>query len=358
MIAILRTWFQRHFSDPEAVLLLVLLISGVVIIMTLGGVLAPLLASIVFAYLLEGIISYLVKCKIPRSIAFPVTYLGFLGLLFVLLFVLFPAIWKQLINFVDELPHLIQNADKTIHHLSEKYPKYFSETQVSTLMDNFIQDIRGWGKIVLSFSLSSIPGIITWLVYLVLVPLLVFFFLKDKTMIHAWFLSFLPQKRSLLTKVSSEVNSQIGNYVRGKVTEIIILGLAVFAVFLYMDLKYAVLLSFIIGLSSLVPYIGAVVVTIPVAAIAYLQWGFTTKFAYLMGGYGLIMALDANVLVPLFFSEVVNLHPIAIVISTLVFGGIWGFWGIFFAIPLATLVKAVLYAWPSQNPRLTAYKAP
>jgi len=68
-----------------------------------------------------------------------------------------------------------------------------------------------------------------------------------------------------------------------------------------------------------------------------------------MIAYAVIQALDGNLLVPLMFSEVVNLHPVAIILAILIFGGLWGFWGIFFAIPLATLVKAVINAWPS-NP--------
>ena len=65
-----------------------------------------------------------------------------------------------------------------------------------------------------------------------------------------------------------------------------------------------------------------------------------------MLAYTIIQALDGNVLVPLLFSEAVNLHPVAIILAVLVFGGLWGFWGVFFSIPLATLVKGILYAWP------------
>ena len=65
--------------------------------------------------------------------------------------------------------------------------------------------------------------------------------------------------------------------------------------------------------------------------------------------YAVIQALDGNLLVPLLFSEVVNLHPVAIILAILFFGGLWGFWGIFFAIPLATFVKAVLNAWPRKT---------
>ena len=75
----------------------------------------------------------------------------------------------------------------------------------------------------------------------------------------------------------------------------------------------------------------------------------TPDFAWLMVTYLVIQALDGNLLVPLLFSEAVNLHPVAIIIAVLVFGGLWGFWGVFFAIPLATLVKAVLNAWPKRD---------
>jgi putative permease len=121
-----------------------------------------------------------------------------------------------------------------------------------------------------------------------------------------------------------------------------------------MELQYAILLSTLVGFSVVIPYIGAAAVTIPIAAIAFFQWGWSADAWYVLIAYGVIQALDGNVLVPLLFSEVVNLHPVAIIIAVLVFGGIWGFWGVFFAIPLATLVQAVLKAWPRRPQQLPA----
>jgi perM family permease len=100
-----------------------------------------------------------------------------------------------------------------------------------------------------------------------------------------------------------------------------------------------------VGLSVLIPYIGATIVTIPVLVVAYMQYGLTGDFYWVIGLYFVVQILDGNVIVPLIFSEAVNIHPVAIIIAVLVFGGLWGFWGIFFAIPLATVVKAVMEAW-------------
>ena len=91
------------------------------------------------------------------------------------------------------------------------------------------------------------------------------------------------------------------------------------------------------------------VVGLPVFLYDVVGWSFVRVGTYMAAwviGYGVIQALDGNVLVPFLFSEAVNLHPIAIILAVIVFGGMWGLWGVFFAIPLATLVKAVLNAWP------------
>ena len=133
---------------------------------------------------------------------------------------------------------------------------------------------------------------------------------------------------------------------RGKAVEIIIVGSFAWMVFSLFGLNYALLLATLTGVSVLVPYLGALVVTLPVALVAAAQWGVGSEMAWVVFAYGVIQALDGNVLVPVLFSEAVDLHPVAIIVAVLFFGGIWGFWGVFFAIPLATVVNAVIQAWP------------
>ncbi len=352
MIHIIQSWFHRYFSDPEAILLLVVLLFGFGLVIFLGGILAPVFASIVIAYLLQWLVILLQRYKVPHLLAVWLVFLGFFGILMASCFILLPLLWKQLITLFDTLPTMLAKAQHGLDWLSEQYPDYFSDAQIHSLTNGVMADAKSWGKVALSASFSSISSIILWLVYLVLVPLLVFFFLKDSTLIMHWVASFLPSKRGVLTRVSTEVNEQIGRYIRGKVLEIIIVFLATYAVLWWFQVPFAALLSFLVGLSSLIPYIGGIVATIPVVFVGYLQLGWSSQFGYLILFYSIVQALDANLLVPLLFSEAVNLHPIAIVVATLVFGGIWGFWGVFFAIPLATLIKAVIYAWP----RSTALK--
>jgi putative permease len=138
------------------------------------------------------------------------------------------------------------------------------------------------------------------------------------------------------------------------VLEIIVVGLVCYAAFSWMGLNYAALLALCVGLSVIIPYIGAAMVTLPVAMVGFFQWGMSSEFYALCAVYLIIQALDGNVLVPLLFSEAVNLHPVAIILAVLFFGGIWGLWGVFFAIPLATMIKAIINAWPTAEPDRTA----
>jgi putative permease len=212
-------------------------------------------------------------------------------------------------------------------------------------MDLIGAELNDMGRHLLSMSLASVRSVITLLVYLVLVPLMVFFLLKDKVKIFVWLNQILPDERGLATEVWREVNVQIGNYIRGKIWEIFIIWGVSYITFKLLGLQFTMLISLFVGLSVLVPYIGVTVMFFPVALIAYFQWSIGSDFIYVIAAYSIIQLLDGNLLAPLLLSEVVNLHPVAIIVAVLIFGGLWGIWGLFFAIPLATLVHAVLKAW-------------
>ena len=345
-----RAWFERHFSDPQVIGLAAVLIGGFAIIYLAGEMLTPVIASIVIAYLLEGLIGVLERKRVPRLAAVIVVFVVFMTTLIFVMFGLLPLLSRQATQLVQQLPTMVGRGQDLLLALPQTYPQLFSEQQVLDLIDQIRAEAVTIGQNAVQASLSSVLGLLTLLVYLILMPLMVFFFLKDKATIVLWVKHFLPADRRLTGQVWADVDMQIGNYVRGKFIEIVIVWIVTYVTFALMGLQFSMLLGVLVGLSVVIPYVGAVTVTFPVAVIAYFQWGFTSDFAYIMIAYTVIQALDGNVLVPLLFSEVVNLHPIAIITAVLVFGGLWGFWGVFFAIPLATLVQAVLKAWPPGVP--------
>lgn len=342
-------WFRRTFSDPQIVFLTLVLLGGFLVVLTMGHMLAPVLASAVIAYLLEGLVVALEDRGVPRLLSVLIVFIAFLLFLAAILFGLLPVISRQVTQLVRQLPDMIGEGQRVLMALPERYPDIISMEQAQQLLDGVKVEVAGFGQRVLSLSLSSVVGVLTLIVYLVLMPMLVFFFLKDKDSIIGWFTGFIPGERGLAARVWREVDRQIANYVRGKFWEIVIVWAASYLVFYFFSLEYAMLLAVLVGLSVVVPYVGATLVTVPVAMVAWFQWGWGPDFIGVTVAYLVIQALDGNLLVPLLFGEVVSLHPVAIIVAILVFGGLWGFWGVFFAIPLATLVNAILRAWPDHS---------
>ncbi|MEM7406578.1 MAG: AI-2E family transporter [Pseudomonadota bacterium] len=343
----IRVWFQEHLSNPQVFALAVLLVVFFGIVTVMGEMLMPVLASIVIAYLLEGLVVRLCMFGIPRLPAVLFVFFSFLVFMSFVGLGLLPLISRQATQLAGQIPTAIEQFQSQMMLLAERYPAIFSEQQVQELIDLVRLEITNMGREIVTMSVSSVVGLITLSVYAILVPMLVFFFMKDKSRILQWVLGYLPRDLSLATVVWRDLDRQIGNYIRGKFLEILILWWATYITFAILGLNYSLLLSLLVGISVLIPYIGAVVVTIPVALVAYMQWGFTSDLGILMGAYLVVQALDGTAVVPVLFSEVVSLHPVAIITAVLVFGGLWGFWGVFFAIPLATLVQAVLTAWPT-----------
>lgn len=346
MLDIFHKWYRRYLFEEESVLLLVLLTIGVVLLMSIGDILAPVLAALVLAFLMEGVAGQLERHGLPTWLGVSVAYVLFVGAFFAVTLGLAPLIWRQLASLAAEMPRMLEQGRQLVSILPERYPDLVSVTQINEVTAVFKTEIGGLGQAILTRSFASIPSILTVLVYMILIPMLVFFFLKDKEQLLDWAGSFLPRERPLLRQIWGEMNLQFANYARGKVLEIIIVGLVSYAAFSWMGLNYAALLGLSVGLSVIIPYIGAALVTLPVAMVAFFQWGLGSEFYSLCAVYLIIQALDGNVLVPLLFSEAVNLHPVAIIMAVLFFGGIWGLWGVFFAIPLATMIKAIINAWP------------
>lgn len=346
MISVIKGWFEKHFSDPQAIMLVSLLVFGLILVLYWGSILSPVLAGIVIAYVLEGLVIRFCHLGVPRFVSFLLSYTLFIAALALILFGLVPLVISQVSQLVADFPSILNKVQALILSIPEKYPA-FAEHEIEKMLGSFSSELVGVVQKLVSVSLASAVDAFTVLVYLFVVPLLVFFLLKDKEAIILWFRRFIPVDSGLAYSVWKDVDVKMGNYIRGKLLEVLIVGVVTFIPLKFMGMNYAATMSLLVGLSVIIPYVGAVAVTIPVAMIAWFQWGASSDFVYLMVAYLVVQFLDGNVLVPLLFSEVVNMHPAAIIIAVLFFGGLWGVWGVFFAIPLATLLQAVINAWPS-----------
>ncbi|MEY2700555.1 MAG: hypothetical protein RIQ52_1310 [Pseudomonadota bacterium] len=350
---VIRHWINqslaRMLPTPQALSFLVILLLGGFIIIRLSDMLLPVMIAVVIAYLLEGLVRFGEREKLPRNLSVMLVFLLFMASLLFVLVALLPVLYKQSMQLVSQMPVWIAEVQTLLNTLPERYPEYVTQEHLQEVIYSLRRELLNLGHAMLSMSFSSILGILTVGIYLILVPLLVFLLMIDKIRILGWCAQYLPEERDLWLKVWREVDAQLGNYIRGKVFEIVALFVVSHLVFSLFGLNYALLLAVIMGISVIIPYVGATLVTLPVFMVGFFQWGLSEQFAWLALAYAVVQALDGMLLVPLLFSEVVNLHPVAIMLAILFFGDLWGFWGVFFAIPLATLIKAILSAWPHIN---------
>ena len=339
--------FNKLFSNEESLIFSLLILTFLLILYFFGGLLTPFIISIIFAYLLVGLTKNFIKYGLTELVSLVISYVIFLLSSIGFLVWLIPLIFQQSQAFFIEVPIWLNNFRSFIENLIQSNQELVSSDQISSFFTEFIGRLSSLSQGVLDASISGIQDTLVFSIYLIMIPVLVFFFLFDKERIVRGFLMLLPKKRAMLSEVWIEMDDQLSNYVWGKGVEILIVGFVAAVIFGIMGLNYTALLSIIVGVSVLIPYVGAFLATIPVVIVAFLQFGIGFDLYMIVGLYLLLQALDGYLLVPILFSDAVKLHPVVIMLAVFVFGGIFGFWGAFFSIPLATFIKAVWNSWPN-----------
>ena len=338
---------KNIFSNEETIIFSLAILLFFLVISFFGSILTPFMISIVVAYLLVGMQKKIQSYDVSANVALIITFSVFIITGAALLIWLVPLLYIQLQAFILDVPNLINNFLDFISGLPAKFPDLVSSEQISIFFQAVSEEISAIAQNIVKSSISGIQSAITFLLYIILFPILVYFFLFDRKNIIEGFIKIIPGKREMLTNIWAEMDIQLSNYVRGKTIEIFIVGIAAAIIFASLGLKYSALLSVLVGLSVIIPYVGAFLVTIPIVVVGLLQFGLGTEFYLLIGLYLLLQALDGNLLVPIIFSETVKLHPVVIILAVFIFGSMFGFWGVFFSIPIATFIKAVWNAWPS-----------
>ena len=340
---------KNIFSNEETIIFSLAILLFFLVISFFGSILTPFMISIVVAYLLVGMQKKIQSYDVSANVALIITFSVFIITGAALLLWLVPLLYIQLQAFILDVPNLINNFLDFISGLPAKFPDLVSSEQISIFFQAVSEEVSVIAQNIVKSSISGIQSAITFLLYIILFPILVYFFLFDRKNIIEGFIKIIPGKREMLTNIWAEMDIQLSNYVRGKTIEIFIVGIAAAIIFASLGLKYSALLSVLVGLSVIIPYVGAFLVTIPIVVVGLLQFGLGTEFYLLIGLYLLLQALDGNLLVPIIFSETVKLHPVVIILAVFIFGSMFGFWGVFFSIPIATFIKAVWNAWPSSR---------
>ncbi len=346
---LIKKWVKCYLNNSEALCLIIILVGLGLFIFSFSTIVTPILLSIIISYFGSLLIKKLIKIGLPRLTSVLIVFILFISLFIWLVTWLLPLLWEELRNLMNILPNIISSLKIYLIQFQRHFPKFFSDVQIEHFTQQLNQSINLILKPIISFSFMSILNLATSVVYLIMVPLMVFFILRDEELILSWFINFLPKQRLTLHKIWNEFRYKLQIYIRGKVTLAILSGLISFIVFKWLGLRYNALLGFLVGLSAFVPYVGLVIVSVLIIVIALFQWGVSRNFWYVISAHVLINFLEANLLEPIFFAELMQLSPLVIILSVLLFGHLFGFWGIFLAIPMAALAQTLLKNWPHNN---------
>ena len=346
MINHLSNILKRIFSNEETIVFSLIILLTLIIFSLFIGVLTPFIISVIVAYLLVGLQKKIETYNVSEHLATILAFSIFIIIGAAMFIWLIPLLYVQLQSFVLDIPRLFNEFLNFVSTIPAAFPDLVDSDQISVFFQAVSSELSSITQNIVKSSISGIQSTITVLLYIILFPILVYFFLFDRKNIIEGCLKIIPGDRAMLSQVWSEMDVQLSNYVRGKVLEIFIVGIAAAVLFASFGLNYGALLAVLVGLSVLIPYVGAFSITIPIIIIGILQFGLGSQFYLLIGLYLLLQFLDGNLLVPIIFSEAVKLHPIVIILAVFLFGSMFGFWGVFFSIPLATFIKAVWNAWP------------
>ena len=334
-------------KNKELILIILFLLS--LFIVFKSHFFLPVIVSVILSHFLNKILDLLKNFGINEKWSFILTYFLFLTIFSLIFLILLPGASKQIFGLFNDLPIMIQKIKILIHKLTERYPLVFTYDQTNFLFSNIISYAQSFGKTLITASIISVLIITKWILYIFLIPILVFFFLKDQLIIIKWFRQIMPEKTSFLEKIWNETHKQMENYIRGKMIEFFLITLISLLLFKFYNLIYYDLFALLVGFSVLIPYIGTIIISIPIMFISMIQFGISQDFLYFNLIYIFIQFIDGNVLVPVLFSEAVNLHPLSIILSVIVFGFIFSFYGIIFAIPLGVLIKAIINLYLTQQ---------
>ncbi|WP_071847666.1 AI-2E family transporter [Alkalibacterium sp. 20] len=365
-------WINFLGGNDLIYTLVVLILSGITFFMfnevnyiftpllvLVSNVLMPFVIALLLYYLFSPFVDFLEKHKVKRVYGVGILFLLLIGFLVLGVGSLFPLLREQVTNFIDEFPSFIDSLLESVTGwvailpFGEEIETFIQEGErfIAGIPDNIDQYLSD-GFSGLSSVVSSLTNIV---VTIVTFPIILFFLLKDEQRFLNAVLSISPPKwREDLVRVSSEVNSQVGAYVKGQLIIASSIGVMMFIGFSIIGLEYNGVLAIIAGFTSIIPYIGPTLAFIPALVIALIDsWWMV---AQLLLVWMAVQFIDGNLIEPNVMGKQLNVHPLTIIIVLLVMGDMLGLFGLIFGVPIYAILKViVVHAFQQFKKRYNKY---
>lgn len=334
-------------SDAQKWLVFGSIVFGGWLLYLLAPVLTPFLIAALLAYLGDPVVDRLEKLRLSRTISVLIVFAGLLILGLVLLLILIPLIERQLSAFVKSMPEIVNWLQFTLlpalanifgFDASAINLDFLKETVMGNWQD--IGDVAG--QIVMKLTRSG-QAVFVWLAYLLLIPVVTFYLLRDWDNLLLRIQDLIPRKQLQRVKqLACDCDLVLSEFLRGQLLVMLGQGI-IYSVGLWIvGLEYALLIGMLAGLVSFVPYLGFIVGITAAFIAALIQFNDFIHLIYILLVFGIGQALEGMVLSPWLVGERIGLHPVAVIFAVMAGGQLFGFFGILLALPVAAVIVTLL----------------
>jgi predicted PurR-regulated permease PerM len=305
----------------------------------------PILITGFLYFLLNPVVNFLQRHKVPRLLAIIIIYVVFILICVLAIGNLIPAITKQFTALANELPvyadKTMQFFDKVVQSTEFKWVMDEQKDILETVQERLIEFANTLPNTITG-SITNILGVITNIaIILVTVPFLLFYMFKDGHRFPSAISKFLPTAyREEGLSILKETGDTLSAYIQGQVTVALAVGTLAFIGYLIIDLPFALVMALIVAFTNIIPYIGPILGGAPAVIVALFD--SPTKALLVVVVILIAQQIEGNVLSPLILGKSLDTHPATIIIILLAAGNLAGVLGMVLAIPFYAVMKTIV----------------
>ena len=320
-------------------IILIILLTIIGISFFYFNILLPFFLGAFIAYLLNPIVNLLERKKINRSIFSLILIIIFFIFIYSFILLVIPIVVEQTMTFLEKFPSIINKIELQISKITDVLNSNFFDSNYFEFFNNINQSLGRFFKVIIGKLFFSSVAIINLLSFIIITPIVTWYFLKDWNKIVVFIYKNIPKKYLKIFKNNlKEIDVILSSFLRGQFLVSASLGFYYFLAFYIIGIDYYLFLGVFSGIFSLIPYFGIFISLILSAYIGLLQFADPIYIFYIIIIFSLACLLEGYILSPKIIGEKLGLHPLAILYSVFVFGSLFGFIGIFFSIPFASII--------------------
>jgi predicted PurR-regulated permease PerM len=303
-----------------------------------GSIFKPFIFSIILAYLLNPIVQIFERRKIRRIYCVIIVYLLFIILLLVFALVLVPRLLKDIKVLLENLPKHSLQIQGMISNFQNSYMNSNLPQGVKDVIDESVLNLQDLIIVTLQSFIDSIVNAFSRILNVIIIPVIVFYLLKDAEYFRKQAILVLPKKhRNKAILLFRDIDNAFGKFIRGQIIVALFIGILTTTALSIIDVKYAVFLGLFAGLANVIPYFGPIIGLVP--TVMFALFDSPSKALYAAAAFIFIQQIESGILTPKIIGESVGVHPIYVILSLFIGGKLIGVAGMIMAVPTLVAIK-------------------